>query len=121
MANIDTSGVKRQPPTAAAGASNGTAPPAPVVSVDSSDDRGALTFGSGTVPAAGAQVTVTFATPKDPARLPQVQITETTSATAALNPAVTSVTATGFTVSTNSAPAASQAAGIYGFCWSVQD
>lgn len=117
----DTSGIKRQTPTAVAGANNGTSPPAPVMSVDSSDDRGSLTFGSGATPAAGAQVVVTFTQPKDTARLPVVQITETTTATAALNPAVTSITATGFTVSTNSAPAASQGNTIYGLAWTVTD
>jgi hypothetical protein len=117
----DVTGVKRQAPAAAAGAGNGTAPPAPLVSVDSSDDRGSLTFGSGTTPAAGAQVTITWTVPKDPARLPVVMITETTTALAALNPAVTAITATGFTVSTGSAPAGSQAATVYGVSWTCQD
>jgi hypothetical protein len=117
----DTSGVKRQPPTAVAGANNGTGPPAPVISVDSSDDRGSLTFGSGTTPAIGAQVVVSFTQPKDPNRLPLIQLTETTTAFSALQPAVTSVTANGFTVSTAVAPAGSQAATVYGFAWSTQD
>jgi hypothetical protein len=121
MPVTDVSGIKFQRPTAAAGASNGGSPPAPVVAVDSSDDRGSLTFGSGTAPAAGAQCVVTFATPKDGNRLPVVQITETTTATAALNPGVTAITATGFTVATNSAPTASQGNTIYGFAWTVTD
>jgi hypothetical protein len=119
--STDTTGVKRQAPAAAAGAANGTAPPAPAVSTDSSDDRGSLTFGSGSSPAAGAQVTVAFTAPRDPARLPVVMITETTTALAALNPAVTAITATGFTVSTGSAPSASQAATVYGLAWTCQD
>lgn len=118
----DTSGVKRQPPTAAAGAGAGTAPPAPVVSVDSSDDRGSLTFGSGTAPAAGVVFTVTFTTPKDPARLPVVQITEITTATAGVDLAVTSITATGFSVSSNTRNlAASQANTVYGLAWLCVD
>lgn len=117
----DTSGIKRQAPAAVAGANNGTGPPAPLVSVDSSDDRGSLTFGSGSAPAIGAQVVVTFTQPKDTARLPVVQLTETTTAFSALQPAVTSITATGFTVSTAVAPTASQAATVYGFAWSTQD
>jgi hypothetical protein len=117
----DTSGVKRVLPAAAAGANNGTTPPAPVMAVDSSDDRGSVTFGSGSAPAAGAQLVVSFAVAKDPARLPVIQITETTTATAALNPAVTSTTSAGFTVSTGAAPAASQGNTIYGLSWAAQD
>jgi hypothetical protein len=117
----DTSGVQRAAPTAAAGANNGTTPPAPVVAGDSSDLRGSVTFGSGSTPAAGAQVVVTFTTPRDSNRLPVIQMTETTTALAALNPAVTAVTAAGFTVSTGSAPAASQGATVYGLAWALFD
>lgn len=115
----DTSGVDRNVPTAATNAGNGTGPPAPVVAGNSSDGRGSLTFGSGTTPAAGNQITVTFVRPQDPNRLPIVQITETTAALSALNPAVTAVTATGFTVATNGAPAASQANTVYGLAWAL--
>jgi hypothetical protein len=117
--NEDTSGVDRNVPAAAAGANNGTSPPAPVVAGNSCDERGSLTFGSGSTPAAGAQVVVSFVRPQDPNRLPVVQITETTTALAAINPAVTSVTSAGFTVSTNSAPTASQAATVYGVAWAL--
>jgi hypothetical protein len=116
--NEDPSGVDRNVPTAAVGAGNG-AGPAPVVASQSADERGSLTFGSGAVPAAGAQVTVTFVRPQDPNRLPVVQMTETTTALAALDPAVTSVTETGFTVSTGVAPAASQANTVYGLAWAL--
>lgn len=116
----DPSGVDRNAPTAAAGANNGTSPPAPIVqNPGSCDERGAVTFGSGATPAAGAQCVVSFVRKQDPNRLPLVQITETTAALSALNPAVTSVTANGFTVSTNSAPTASQAATVYGFAWNL--
>lgn len=119
---VDNSGVNRAAPTAAAGANNGTSPPAPIVATaDSSDLRGSLTFGSGTSPAAGAQCVVTWATPKDANRLPIVQLTETTAAFSALQPAVTAVTAAGFTVSTANAPTASQAATVYGFAWTTFD
>jgi hypothetical protein len=117
----DTSGVQRAAPTAVAGGSNGTGPPAPVIAGDSSDLRGSLTFGSGTTPAAGSQVVVSFTTPRDANRLPVIQMTETTTALAALNPAVTSVTAAGFTVSTGSAPAASQGNTVYGLAWALVD
>jgi len=118
---LDSSGVDRNAPVLAAGAANGTGPPAPVLAAGSDDARGSATFGSGTTPAAGAQLTVTFARPRDAARLPVVQITETTTALAALNPAVTSITSTGFTLSTGSAPAASQAATVYGVAWQLID
>ena len=117
--NEDTSGVDRNVPTAAMAAGAGTGPPAPVVSGNSCDERGSLTFGTGTTPAAGAVITVTFARPQDPNRLPVVQITETTTVLAALNPAVTAVTSTGFTVSLNSAPTASQGNTVYGFAWAL--
>ncbi len=121
MPVTDVSGVKRVVPTAAAGANAGTGPPAPVMNGNSDDDRGTVTFGSGTTPAAGAVVVVTFATPRDASRLPVVQITETTTALAALQPAVTSITSTGFTVSTASALAGSQANTVYGLAWTCTD
>lgn len=117
----DTSGVQRAAPAIVAGANNGTGPPAPIVSPDSSDVRGSCTFGSGTTPAVGAQCVMTFTTPRDTNRLPVVQLTETTTAFSALQPAVTGLTATGFTVSTAVAPAASQAATVYGFGWTLND
>jgi hypothetical protein len=116
----DTSGVQRSAPTFVPGAQNGGSPPAAVISPDSSDLRGSVTFGSGTVPSIGAQLVCTFTTPRDPSRLPVVQLTETTTAFSALQPAVV-VTATGFTVSTAVAPAASQGNTIYGFGWTLTD
>lgn len=97
-------------PTAAAGANNGTTPPAPVIS--GTDLRGKVTFGSGTTPAAGAQVVVTFAAAYSAA--PTVVLTATTSAAQALGPYVSAVSTTSFTVSTTTAPAASQANTVYG-------
>ncbi len=119
----DVSGVKRTAPTAVAGAGAGTSPPAPVVaSPDSSDDRGSLTFGSGTGPGAGVVVTVNFAAPKDPSRLPVVMIQEATAASAGIDLAVTSITAAGFSVSTNTRNlTASQPATTYGFNWICLD
>ena len=112
----DPSGVDRNLPAVAAGANNGTTPPAPILLTNSSDERGKCTFGSGGTPAPGAQVVVTFVRSVDPARLPVVQITPLTTALAALDPAVT-VTSTGFTINTADAPAASQASNVYGFGW----
>lgn len=100
------------PPTAAAGAGAGATPPAPVLT-SATDTKGQVTFGTGTTPAAGAQVTVTFASAY--ATSPIVILTPINSATSALLPYVAATT-TGFTVSMN-APAASQANTVYGFTY----
>lgn len=122
MPVTDTSGVKRVAPTAVAGAGAGTAPPAPVINGGSDDDRGSLTFGSGTTPAAGVVISVTFATPKDPNRLPVVLIQEGTAASAGVDLAVTAVTSTGFSVSSGTRfLTASQANTVYGFSWLCVD
>jgi hypothetical protein len=116
----DSTGVKRTGPTVTVGAGLGTAPPAIVLNSDYNDDRGSLTFGSGSAPGAGAILAFVFAVPKDTSRLPVVSITETTVATALLSPAVTSISSTGFTVS-SLIPTASQANTVYGIQWTVQD
>jgi hypothetical protein len=101
-------------PTAAAGANNGTSPPAPVIS--GSDVSGKITFGSGTSPAAGSQVVATFAASYTNAR---VVITAINSASASLNLYVSAITSTTFTVSSVNAPSASQANTTYGFYYHV--
>lgn len=103
-------------PTAAA--LMGTSPPATVLNANARDQRGSVTFGtgSGTMTAA-AVLTVTFNTAWTVA--PFVQITATTGATAALVPWVSAVSTTAFTVSFNSAPAASQANTVYGIAWTA--
>jgi hypothetical protein len=117
----DASGVQRAAPVAVAGAAAGTSPPVPVMSADSSDVRGSLTFGSGTTPGAGTVVAVTFAAARDPNRLPVVLCQETTSAMAGVDFA-TVVTATGFTIVTNTRNlAASQPNTTYGVAWSLID
>jgi hypothetical protein len=99
-------------PTAAAGAGAGTAPPAPVVTAGATDTRGNVTFGTGTAPAAGAQVVVTFASAF--ASAPLVVVTPTTALTVPLNLYVASTTSN-FTVNAQTAPAASQGNTVYGF------
>lgn len=97
----------------AAGANNGGSPPAPsfIAGVGSSSQRGALQFGSGTGPSAGAQVAVTFkqAYPSAPA----VFLEPLNSATVALGLYISSLTATGCVISSANAPAASQAGTVY--------
>src|SRR4029077_868545 len=92
---------------AAAGA--GTPPPAPTSTGDNA--RGTVSWGTGTTPAAGNQVTVTFATPYEEA--PIVVLNPLNALTAALLPYVTAVTSAGFTIATQAAPAGSQAATAY--------
>jgi hypothetical protein len=118
----DPTGQDRVVPTVVLGPGAGTGPPAPTVDPQSSDERGSVSFGSGTTPAAGVIFTLTFAAPRDPNRLPKVLLQEATSALAGVDLAVTSITATGFTVSTNTRNlAASQAAGTYGLHYFVMD
>lgn len=102
-------------PGVAAGANNGTSPPAPVVAGTATDSRGSLTFGSGSTPAAGAQVVVTFATAF--ASAPVVVVSAGNDATAVLTLSATSVSASGFTLTTHTAPTGSQGATTYAFSW----
>lgn len=92
------------------GANNGTAPPAPT-DVNANDTRGVILFGSGSTPAAGAQVAVTFAAAFTVA--PVVTLTPGNAATQPLGLFVSAVSTSGFTVSSVSAPTASQAATVY--------
>jgi hypothetical protein len=104
--------------TAAAGANNGTSPPAPVVG-SSTDEAGTITFGSGGSPAAGAQVAVTFSVAWGSAPK-AVAVTPNNAATQALGLLAAAPTTTGFTLSTANAPTASQAATVYSFSYIVR-
>lgn len=99
--------------SAAAGANNGTSPPAPAVVSGSTPLRGRVTFGSGATPAAGKQVVVSFGTSF--AFVPAVAVIASNSATQALGLYVTDQIAAGFTLATTNAPAASQPNTTYGF------
>jgi len=100
-------------PTAAAGANNGTTPPAPVVAASATDARGNITFGSGGSAAAGAQVGVTFANAY--AAAPVVMVVPRNDGTQQLGLYVSATSTTGFTLSTHGAPTASQANTTYSF------
>lgn len=104
-------------PAAAAGANAGTSPPAPVIGSNAGDARFSLTFGTGTTPAAGAQVAVTFASAY--AATPVVGPIPLNAATQALGLYISAVSTSGFTLSTVSAPAASQANTIYSVAFEV--
>lgn len=104
-------------PTAAAGANAGTSPPSPVITAGATDSRGNITWGTGTTPAAGAQVVVTFNVPW--ATAPYITLMETTLATHSTTSNcggvyVTNVTGTGFTINCQQAPAASQGNTVFG-------
>lgn len=106
-------------PTAAAGANNGTSPPAPVVAAGGDTRAGTLTFGSGSGPAAGAQCVVTFTWQMFSATAAVVTLTPLNTATQALGLYVSSFSATGFTISSTNAPSASQGNTIYSVGWTV--
>jgi len=113
---IDTAVFGTQPAVAAGGGA-GSTPPAPVLNAISTDSRGQLTWGTGTTPGTGAQVTVTFARPLE--RTPTVVINPTNVATANLNPYGASASTTGFTISAGVAPAGSQANSTYAIQYAV--
>lgn len=102
--------------TAVAGANAGTTPPTPVLTL-CNDIAGKITFGTGTTPAAGAQVVVTFA--KAFTNAPVVVLTPINSATTSLNLYVSATSTTNFTVSCVTAPSASQSNTTYGFNYHV--
>lgn len=104
-------------PSAAAGSSAGGSPPAPVLQAGANDMAGRITFGTGTAPGAGPQVTVTYATPWN---IPgggnvHVVVTASNNATAALNLYVSGISTTAFTLAAANAPAAGQANTVYSF------
>lgn len=107
-------------PVLAAGANNGTSPPAPVVLANYTitDKRGVISFGSGGSAAAGAQVVVTFN--QAMTVRPYVHVDAYNTATQALGLFVTVAGLTGFTISSTSAPTASQAVGTFLVAYSVQ-
>lgn len=99
-------------PAGAAATANGTSPPAPTVT--GNDQRGMVSFGSGTGPATGTQVTLTFASATGwVTTAPYVQLQALNAATAALQPYVASCTATVLSIGFGVAPTAGQAAGTY--------
>jgi hypothetical protein len=105
-------------PTAAAGANAGTSPPVPVVSTNSKDFAGNITFGTGTTPAAGSYVTVTFGGGAY-ATAPFVSLTPSNAATAPLQPYVVSVSTTAFVIGLAVTGAASQANTVYSVAFRV--
>lgn len=119
---FDPTGQDRLVPTVTLGAGDGTSPPAATVDPQSNDERGTVSFGSGTTPGTGVVFTLNFVLPRDANRLPKVFLQEASSPTAGVDLAVTSVTSTGFAVSTNTRGlSASQAAGTYSVFYVVVD
>jgi hypothetical protein len=127
MWRIDKAGRSSTPgngstPTAAAAANAGTSPPAPVVTAGSFDTRGQLTFGTGTTPAAGKQVTVTFTASYAATPMGVVPFAMNAATAALGTPYVLAgdISTTAFTVSFPNAPSASQANTVYAIGWIVE-
>jgi hypothetical protein len=101
-------------PTAAAGSSAGTTPPAPVVTAGSSALRGRITFGTGSgSPGTADYVTVTFGTAYATAPY-TVMVTASNQATAVKQPYLQTVpSTTAFKIGLGVAGAASQANTVY--------
>jgi hypothetical protein len=104
-------------PGGTAGAGAGTSPPAPIVTAGSDNRSGTVTWGTGTSPTTGNQVTVTFG--QTFAVVPVVMFSNGNGPTSGLNVNIQSVTTTGFVISTGNAPAASQANTTYKIAWAV--
>ncbi len=106
-------------PGVAAGANAGGTPPVPVLISGSTDPAGAVTFGTGTTPAAGDMVDVTYNAPFTATNGAHPVIAARNTATQALGLYVFASSATGFSVGCTNAPAASQANTVYWFTYHV--
>lgn len=98
--------------TIAAGAGGGASPPTPIIS--GNDQRGQITWGTGTGPTTGIQATITFGFPWEVAGITPIVVPANAAAAALIPyvlPADTSLTAWSFRVQT--AGAASQGASTY--------
>lgn len=101
--------------TVAAGLNAGTGPAAPALVAGSTIIRGGVTFGSGTTPTAGSQVTVTFSATLP--SIPTIVVSPTTAAAGTINPTVLAAATTGFTIGCAVAPTGVQANTVYGVNW----
>lgn len=108
-------------PGATAGGNAGTSPPAPVVPQGTNDGSGVITFGTGTLPAAGVLVVVTFgkAWVVPGGGAPHVVVSPQNTVTQALGIFPSGISPTGFNLSSASAPAASQGNTVYSFAYHV--
>jgi hypothetical protein len=73
--------------------------------------RGNVSFGAGTLPTSGSQVTVTFSATLP--SVPFVVLTATTAQTGTINPNVLSASTTAFVIGAGVAPTANQAGTVY--------
>lgn len=110
----------------AAGANNGTSPPTPTLGGGSRDTNGSISFGSGSSPAAGAQVVLTSGAGWSgvgitPAGGLGTLLQPLNAATAALGPWYCGWDSAGrvLTISSTNAPAASQTATTYSLSYAV--
>ena len=112
------------PPTAAAGAGAGTAPPAPVVASKAADEHGSLTFGTGSAVSGGTGaviVTVTLNQGLGSNSESVATVTPTNDATEVLGISVVNHyiggELTSFDICSHTAAASSQANTIYAADW----
>lgn len=107
---------------AAAGANAGSSPPSPSFGNYPNDMRGTVSFGTGSGPSAGAQITLTFGGGFSGylATVP-VLISPRNSATAAIGPWYASLDTTGriLTIGCTGTPTASQGASVYSVAYAV--
>lgn len=73
--------------------------------------RGNVSFGAGTAPSTGSQVTVTFSATLP--SVPFISIQETTAASGTINPYVLSASTTAFVIGAGVTPTANQAGTVY--------
>jgi len=98
--------------TVAAGLNAGTGPAAPTAGTGSTLYRGSVSFGSGTAPTSGSQVTVAFSATLP--SVPTIVVSPTTAAAGTINPTVLAAATTGFTIGSAVAPTPTQGATVYG-------
>ncbi len=97
--------------TVAAGLNAGTGPAAPTAQTGSTLIRGGVSFGSGTAPSIGSQVTVTFSATLP--SVPWVVVSPSNAAAGTINPTVLAASTTGFTIGAAVLPTPTQAGTIY--------
>ena len=98
-------------PSGTAGAGAGTSPPTPIVTAGSDTHSGIVTWGTGTSPSTGNQVSVSFGFTF--ATTPVVMVIPGNGPSSGLDMNVQSVTTTGFVISVGAAPSASEANTYY--------
>lgn len=111
VGNAVSMSVSGYTPSGTAGAGAGTSPPTPIVTAGSDTHSGIVTWGTGTSPSTGNQVSVSFGFTF--ATTPVVMVIPGNGPSSGLDMNVQSVTTTGFVISVGAAPSASEANTYY--------